>query len=117
MTKTQRFARNSRHPVRSADQVPSVGSLGADNRRSDHTSALIDSPGFQEFGLQHISAADLALLMPDLRAHAGECRFYNCTHIHEPGCSVQAAVERGEIDPHRYEIYRSLHAELSQTRY
>jgi ribosome biogenesis GTPase len=84
---------------------------------SDHTTALIDSPGFQEFGLQHIGAADLALLMPDLRAHAGDCRFYNCTHIHEPGCSVQAAVERGEIDPHRYEIYRSLHAELSQTRY
>jgi len=82
-----------------------------------HGTALIDSPGFQEFGLQHIAAADLALLMPDLRAHAGDCRFYNCSLIHEPGCSVQAAVERGEIDPHRYDIYRSLHAELSEARY
>jgi len=82
-----------------------------------HQTALIDSPGFQEFGLQHIAAADLARLMPDLRAHAGDCRFYNCTHVHEPGCTVQAAVERGAIDPHRYGIYRSLHAELSQHRY
>lgn len=82
------------------------------------SSALIDSPGFQEFGLRHIEAAQLASLMPDLRAHAGECRFYNCSHLHEPGCGVMAAVdEQSEgtgISPSRYRIYSELHAELSQ---
>ncbi len=81
------------------------------------STALIDSPGFQEFGLQHIEAAKLANLMPDLRAHA-ECRFYNCSHLHEPGCGVIAAVDKAAggsgISPSRYRIYGELHAELSQ---
>jgi ribosome biogenesis GTPase len=55
--------------------------------------------------------------MPDLAPHAGECRFYNCTHLHEPGCAVRAALERGEISPSRYRIYQELHAELSAPRY
>ncbi len=80
--------------------------------------ALIDSPGFQEFGLQHIEAAQLAGLMPDLREQAGQCRFYNCSHLHEPGCGVLAAVDQDTegsgINPSRYRIYRELHAELSQ---
>jgi ribosome biogenesis GTPase len=84
---------------------------------ADRRTALIDSPGFQEFGLHHIAAPALALLMPDLRAHAGACRFYNCTHLHEPGCSVREAVAAGAVDSHRYEIYRTLHAELSTQRY
>jgi ribosome biogenesis GTPase / thiamine phosphate phosphatase len=73
---------------------------------------LIDSPGFQEFGLQHIDASQLAHLMPDLQAQLGHCRFYNCTHLHEPGCSVQAAVGQS-ITPHRYRLYNDLFAELS----
>lgn len=83
------------------------------------STALIDSPGFQEFGLQHIEAAKLATLMPDLRTHAGNCRFYNCSHLHEPGCGVIAAVDQKPggtgISPSRYRIYSELHAELSQT--
>jgi ribosome biogenesis GTPase len=79
--------------------------------------ALIDSPGFQEFGLRHIEAPDLASLMPDLRAHLGGCRFYNCTHLHEPGCGVRDALERGAISPSRYRIYGELFAELSKSRY
>jgi ribosome biogenesis GTPase len=80
-------------------------------------SALIDSPGFQEFGMRHIEAAQLAMLMPDLKAHASDCRFYNCTHRQEPGCGVRAAVERGEIAVSRYRIYNELYEELSQTRW
>src|SRR4051794_35705501 len=75
-------------------------------------SALIDSPGFQEFGLRHIAADRLAALMPDIGRHASECRFYNCTHRHEPGCGVLAALERGEIAPSRYRIYREIFEEL-----
>ena len=79
-------------------------------------SALIDSPGFQEFGLRQIDANQLPLLMPDLRAHASECRFYNCTHLHEPGCGVRAALARGEISPSRYRIYGEILAELVDRR-
>ena len=78
--------------------------------------ALIDSPGFQEFGLRQIDAAQLASLMPDLRAHVGECRFYNCTHLHEPGCGVRAAQQRGEISESRLRIYTEIRDELVQRR-
>ncbi len=76
-------------------------------------SALIDSPGFQAFGLRHIEATQLAALMPDIREHAGDCRFYNCSHRHEPGCGVRDAAARGDITASRYRIYIELFDELS----
>ena len=83
--------------------------------------ALIDSPGFQEFGLHHIDPMHLAVLMPDIKARAGACKFYNCSHLHEPGCGVLAALKNeaseGSITAHRYKIYCDLFAELSQSRY
>ena len=83
-----------------------------------HRTALIDSPGFQEFGLNHIEPMALAGLMPDIAAHAGDCRFYNCTHLHEPGCGVIPHVKLdaspGSISATRYKIYGELFAELSQ---
>jgi len=85
------------------------------------TTALIDSPGFQEFGLNHIGPMQLAQLMPDIAAHATDCKFYNCSHLHEPGCGVistmQATTGPAEISASRYKIYSDLFAELSQTRY
>lgn len=79
-------------------------------------SALIDSPGFQEFGLRHIDPAQLAAYMPDIKPHVAHCRFYNCTHLHEPGCGVISAVESspgaGPISASRYKIYSDLFAEL-----
>ena len=80
-------------------------------------SALIDSPGFQEFGLRQLKATELAALRPDIGAHAQACRFYNCSHLHEPGCGVRDALARGEIHPSRYRIYTELQAELSSTRW
>jgi ribosome biogenesis GTPase len=79
--------------------------------------ALIDSPGFQEFGLRQIDAQRLASLMPDLRAASTRCRFYNCTHLHEPGCGVLAAVAGGEIAPSRHRIYAQIREELIQPRW
>lgn len=82
--------------------------------------ALIDSPGFQEFGLHHIEATSLAHLMPDLRVHLGHCKFANCTHLHEPGCGVLAALKEKNqsaginTSDNRYQIYKELFAELSQ---
>ena len=93
----------------------------ADDARA---TALIDSPGFQEFGLQHIDPMRLATLMPDLCAWIGECKFYNCSHLHEPGCGVMSRVTQpgmaqaeGAISASRYRIYQELFAELSQQRY
>ena len=74
--------------------------------------ALIDSPGFQEFGLRQIDAQQLPALMPDLREPAKACRFYNCTHLQEPGCGVRAALADGRIDASRYRIYTEILAEL-----
>ena len=79
--------------------------------------ALIDSPGFQEFGLRHIDAKQLPMLMPDLRQHLGHCRFYNCAHRQEPGCGVREAVAAGEISPSRYKLYGEIQDELAQTRW
>jgi len=86
---------------------------------ADKHSALIDSPGFQEFGLHHIAPMDLGKLMPDIQAHASDCKFYNCTHLHEPGCGVRSAcaAEPSPISPVRYKIYKDLFEELSQKRY
>ena len=85
------------------------------------TTALIDSPGFQEFGLHHIAPMQLAQLMPDIAAQAGDCKFYNCSHLHEPGCGVLHAVQHpsteASISTTRFKIYNDLFAELSQTRY
>jgi ribosome biogenesis GTPase / thiamine phosphate phosphatase len=84
---------------------------------TDPRGALIDSPGFQEFGLQHIEPMALAGHMPDLAAALGRCRFHNCTHRQEPGCGVRAALERGEIAANRMRIYAQLFEELSQRRW
>jgi ribosome biogenesis GTPase len=85
------------------------------------TTAVIDSPGFQEFGLNHIEPMHLASLMPDIKAHAQECKFYNCSHLHEPGCGVILKAKEGTvshgISANRYKIYSDLFAELSQSRY
>lgn len=89
----------------------------------ERQTALIDSPGFQEFGLHHIEPTQLPALMPDLKPHVAQCRFYNCTHLHEPGCGVIAAVAQepgapaDRIEPSRYRIYRNLFEELTQSRY
>lgn len=84
---------------------------------TDRSTALIDSPGFQEFGLKQVEPTALPALMPDLRGHVPHCRFYNCTHLHEPGCGVRSALERGEISETRYRVYGEILRELMQTRW
>ncbi|MBI4882292.1 MAG: ribosome small subunit-dependent GTPase A [Planctomycetes bacterium] len=74
---------------------------------------VVDTPGVRGFGLVDVPAAELAILMPDLRPFTGKCRFPDCTHDHEPNCGVLAALARGEIDEERYASYlRMLHGVL-----
>ncbi len=81
---------------------------------AERKTGLIDSPGFQEFGVHHIDAMQLAAYMPDFKPHVANCKFYNCTHLHEPACGVQDAVAAGAISPSRYKLYGMLFAELTQ---
>ncbi|TSH89148.1 ribosome small subunit-dependent GTPase A [Verticiella sediminum] len=72
---------------------------------------LIDSPGFQGFGLAHLSREDVERGFPEFAPFAAQCRFYNCTHRHEPGCAVLAALETGRIDTERHALYMRILAE------
>ncbi len=67
--------------------------------------AVIDTPGIKGFGLIDIDNAELWHYMPEMMRAAADCRFYNCTHTHEPGCAVTEAVREGRISVERYESY------------
>ncbi|MGF6772468.1 ribosome biogenesis GTPase [Paraburkholderia sp. GAS199] len=76
--------------------------------------ALIDSPGFQEFGLHHLTEGRLERAFPEFRPLLPNCRFYNCHHLHEPGCAILEAVADGRIRPERHALYAQLVHEASQ---
>ena len=76
------------------------------------TGKIIDSPGFQSFGLAHLSAEDIVQGFSEFHEAIHHCKFYNCTHRHEPNCGVVAAVEAGAIHSERYTFYKRLLAEL-----
>jgi len=79
--------------------------------RLDDNSALIDSPGLQEFGLHHLSMPELEHGFRELRPFLGQCRFRNCRHDREPGCAVREALAAGRIDPNRFAVFSSLSRE------
>ncbi len=66
---------------------------------------IIDSPGFQEFGLAHLTKTDVLEAMPDIAKFVSGCRFYNCTHTREPGCAVLEALKKGLIRKDRHDFY------------
>lgn len=69
---------------------------------------IVDTPGIKEFGLTDFNRAEIAERFPEMRALMHGCRFHNCTHVHEPGCAVMEAVEKGEINISRYGNYLSI---------
>lgn len=66
---------------------------------------IIDTPGIKGFGLIDIDDAELAHYFPEMMRWLPECRYYNCSHTHEPDCAVIEAVGRGDIALSRYESY------------
>ena len=79
---------------------------------------LIDSPGFQNFGLYHLSNTEIEAGFAEFAPYTGQCRFYNCSHRHEPGCAILEAVKSGAIPPSRHALYVRLLAENeAQGRY
>ena len=78
--------------------------------------AVIDTPGIKGFGLIDIHEAELWHYFPEMMRVAPACRFYNCTHTHEPGCAVTEAVKAGEIAWPRYESYLKIRDEDEKYR-
>ncbi len=76
--------------------------------RIDAESALIDSPGFQEFGLNHIKDENLMWGFVEFQPYIGQCKFNNCRHTGEPGCAVMQAVQEGKIHSRRLGFYHRL---------
>jgi ribosome biogenesis GTPase len=75
---------------------------------------IIDTPGFQEFGLAHCSLQQLAAAMPEFTPLLGGCRFNDCRHLEEPDCTILAAVAAGTVDARRHAFYADLAAELQR---
>jgi ribosome biogenesis GTPase len=83
--------------------------------RFDASTGLIDSPGLQELGLHHLAVGAIENAFPEFRAFLGKCRFRNCRHEREPDCALRAAVDTGDIDASRFEVFRSLRAQAKLT--
>ncbi len=81
----------------------------------NNNSTLIDSPGLQEFGLNHLNPEDLELSFIEFKPYLGHCRFSNCRHQHEPDCAIIEAEESGKISLVRLQFYQQFLQELSST--
>jgi ribosome biogenesis GTPase len=78
---------------------------------------IIDSPGFQEFGLYHLTEGMLERAFVEFKPFLGACKYYNCRHLAEPQCSILGAVADGKIAKIRHELYAQLLHESEQTLY
>ncbi len=106
----------------------SVAAISDAHRKGRHTTThstayplpeggyLIDTPGIKGFGLIDIEQAELYRYFPEMLRVGADCQFYNCTHVHEPGCAVVAAVEEGRISANRYESYLKIMQEDEKYR-
>lgn len=111
------------------DEELKVGELSEASRIGRHTTTtarlyhfpsggdLIDSPGIREFGLWHMEAEDVLKGFIELRNLSGFCRFRNCSHEHEPGCAMIAAVENGEVAPQRLASFQQIVRSLPTLEY
>ena len=83
----------------------------------DANSAIIDSPGFQEFGLYQLTEGMLERAFREFAPYLGKCKYYNCHHANEPGCAIRTAVADGQVMPMRHALYLQLAHESAQTLY
>lgn len=69
---------------------------------------IVDTPGIKEFGLIDFEKGELAMFFPEMLKLVRNCQYYNCTHIHEPGCAVVKGLEEGEVSDERYKNYLNM---------
>ena len=72
---------------------------------------IVDTPGIRAFGLTRMDRGEISHYFPEIFRISPRCRYYNCTHIHEPGCAVLEAIASGEISEIRYGSYLSMFEE------
>lgn len=70
--------------------------------------AIIDSPGVRQFALEHLATADIQAGFREISEFAASCKFNDCTHRHEPQCTVLEALESGIIDPDRFSHFQQM---------
>jgi ribosome biogenesis GTPase len=74
----------------------------------DEVTYVADTPGIRALSLQGVDLDHLDRLYPEMRPYLDQCRYADCTHLHEPGCAIQEAVTEGHISPERYASYARL---------
>jgi ribosome biogenesis GTPase / thiamine phosphate phosphatase len=77
---------------------------------------VADTPGIREFGVVNIEKAELSLYFPEMLEPRQNCKYYNCTHFHEPNCGVREAFEKGDIDADRYHSYLNILESIDKKR-
>lgn len=73
-----------------------------------HGGQIIDSPGVRDFGIWHMDTKEIENGFIELQPFLGQCKFSDCTHIHEPECALKTAVEKGKIKPARFDSFMSI---------
>ena len=72
---------------------------------------VADTPGFSDIGVWGVRQVELDQCFPELKALSGDCRFRECSHLHEPDCAVREAVDNGDVNSGRFESYKTLFEE------
>jgi ribosome biogenesis GTPase len=97
--------------------TPRTGEISVHHNRGKHTTTfsemfrlaeggyIIDTPGIKGFGLVDFEKGEIGRYFPEIFRYSADCQYYNCTHVHEPGCAVREAVEAGTIAESRYISY------------
>ena len=83
----------------------------------DPAACIIDTPGVRGFGTVDFQREEVGHYFPEMFAESRNCRFGNCTHIHEPGCAVIRAIEDGRIAQSRYASYLSILDDSASDKY
>ena len=80
-------------------------------------SYIVDTPGVKGFGTYDMEVEEISHYFVEFFELSKDCKYGNCTHTHEPGCAVLAALERGEIAPSRYQSYLSMLEDKEEGKY
>jgi len=78
---------------------------------------IIDTPGIKGFGTIDMEEAEISHYFKEIFKVSTDCRFANCTHVHEPGCAVQEAVNKHFISTSRYQSYLSVLKDCDEGKY
>lgn len=107
------------------EQAIAIGELSEKSREGNHTTTtaklfhlpnggdVIDCPGIRELAMGDLTSTQVLSGFKDLAALAQDCQFRDCSHSHEPGCAILAAIAANELNPERFESYRSIIAEIN----